>query len=154
MNKLVVKPLRTHLQKLFLDYYTKTGAIRLLADSIHYASYRQDKILKPQVISFQIYQLCNNEIYVVFKISNIIHFQHRIFVPSDGILGRISQYLQRLQNAHSPLEKLEYLLAAIAVLFNSVSINSLQIVLNDVTSLFQKKKPSIQHFRHFFCKFH
>lgn len=49
MNKLVVKPLRSHLQKLFLDYYTKTGAIRLLADSIHYAVTRQDKILKPQV---------------------------------------------------------------------------------------------------------
>lgn len=52
MNKLVVKPLRVHIQKLFLDFYTKTGAIRLLADSINYASTRQDKILKPQVKSF------------------------------------------------------------------------------------------------------
>lgn len=40
MHKLVVKPLKSHLQKLFVDHYTKTGAIRLLADNIQYASTR------------------------------------------------------------------------------------------------------------------
>lgn len=40
MHKLVVKPLKAHLQKLFLDHYTKTGAIRLLADNIQYAATR------------------------------------------------------------------------------------------------------------------
>lgn len=40
LHRLVVRPLKNHLQKLFLDHYTKTGAIRLLADNIHYASTR------------------------------------------------------------------------------------------------------------------
>lgn len=48
--------------------------------------------------------------------------QPKISLPSDSVLSRISQYLQRLQSADSPLEKLEYLLAAIAVIFNAVRI--------------------------------
>lgn len=40
LHRLVVRPLKSHLQKLFVDHYTKTGAIRLLADNIHYASTR------------------------------------------------------------------------------------------------------------------
>jgi hypothetical protein len=96
MHKLVVKPLKGHLQKLFLDHYTKTGAIRLLADNIQFAATRPiaELAIKP-----------------------------KITLPSDSSLGTISQYLQRLQTADSPLEKLEYLLAAIATIFNSVSIS-------------------------------
>lgn len=98
MHKLVVKPLKNHLQKLFLDHYTKTGAIRLLADNIQYASTRPiaELAIKP-----------------------------KISLPSDSVLNRISQYLHRLQSADSPLEKLEYLLAAIAVIFNSVKTGQL-----------------------------
>lgn len=40
LHKLVVKPLKGHLQKLFVDHYTKTGAIKLLADNIQYAATR------------------------------------------------------------------------------------------------------------------
>lgn len=40
MHKLVVRPLKDHLQKLFLDHYTRTGAIRLLADNIQFAATR------------------------------------------------------------------------------------------------------------------
>lgn len=40
LHKLVVKPLKSHLQKLFVDHYTKTGAIKRLADNIQYASTR------------------------------------------------------------------------------------------------------------------
>lgn len=42
-------------------------------------------------------------------------------LPSESALQTISHYLTRLQAADSPLEKLEYLLAAIATIFNSVS---------------------------------
>ncbi|XP_068907200.1 protein sprint isoform X5 [Tenebrio molitor] len=98
MHKLVVKPLKGHLQKLFLDHYTKTGAIRLLADNIQFAATRPiaELAIKP-----------------------------KITLPSDSSLGTISQYLQRLQTADSPLEKLEYLLAAIATIFNSVKTGQL-----------------------------
>lgn len=93
MHKLVVRPLKAHLQKLFLDYYTKTGAIRLLADNIQYAASRPvcELAIKP-----------------------------KITLPSDSVLNKISQYIHRLQQADSPLEKLENLLAAIAIIFNSV----------------------------------
>lgn len=40
LHKLVIKPLKGHLQKLFVDCYTKNGAIRLLAENIEYASTR------------------------------------------------------------------------------------------------------------------
>ncbi|XP_008191541.1 protein sprint isoform X3 [Tribolium castaneum] len=98
MHKLVVKPLKGHLQKLFLDHYTKTGAIRLLADNIQFAATRPiaELAIKP-----------------------------KITLPSESSLATISQYLQRLQSADSPLEKLEYLLAAIATIFNSVKTGQL-----------------------------
>lgn len=50
LHKLVVKPLRGHLQKLFVDYYTKTGAIKVLADNIQYASTRPVAELAIKVI--------------------------------------------------------------------------------------------------------
>lgn len=95
MHKLVVRPLKVHLQKLFFDYYTKTGAIRLLADNIQYASGRP-----------------NSELGIKPKIT----------LPSETVLNRISHYVQRLQQVDSPLEKLENLLAAIAIIFNSVGL--------------------------------
>lgn len=114
MHKLVVKPLKNHLQKLFLDHYTKTGAIRLLADNIQYASTRPIAELAIKV---------NKQLYPIrFNIIICFVLQPKISLPSDSVLNRISQYLHRLQSADSPLEKLEYLLAAIAVIFNSVNI--------------------------------
>ncbi|KAL1509626.1 hypothetical protein ABEB36_004335 [Hypothenemus hampei] len=98
MHKIVVRPLKSHLQKLFLNFYTKTGAIRLLADNIQYASTRpiSELGIKP-----------------------------KITLPSESVLNRISQYIHRLQQADSPLEKLENLLAAIAIIFNSVKTGQL-----------------------------
>ncbi|XP_031341576.1 protein sprint isoform X3 [Photinus pyralis] len=98
LHRLVVRPLKCHLQKLFLDHYTKTGAIRLLADNIQYASTRpiSELAIKP-----------------------------KIMLPSESALQTISHYLIRLQAADSPLEKLEYLLAAIATIFNSVKTSQL-----------------------------
>ncbi|KAF5308871.1 hypothetical protein FQR65_LT00571 [Abscondita terminalis] len=98
LHRLVVRPLKAHLQKLFLDHYTKSGAIRLLADNIQYASTRpiSELAIKP-----------------------------KIMLPSDSALQTISHYLTRLQAADSPLEKLEYLLAAIATIFNSVKTSQL-----------------------------
>lgn len=46
-------------------------------------------------------------------------------MPGERDLKQISQYLQRLQAADSPLEKLEYLLAAIATIFNAVKTSQL-----------------------------
>ncbi|KAF2902400.1 hypothetical protein ILUMI_03797, partial [Ignelater luminosus] len=49
----------------------------------------------------------------------------KIMLPSESALQTISHYLTRLQAADSPLEKLEYLLAAIATIFNSVKTSQL-----------------------------
>lgn len=37
MHKLVVRPLREHLYRLFVSEYSRTGAIQLLASNIQYA---------------------------------------------------------------------------------------------------------------------
>lgn len=37
MHKLVVRPLKEHLYKLFVDEYTRNGAIQLLHENINYA---------------------------------------------------------------------------------------------------------------------
>ncbi|KAI4463063.1 rab gdp/gtp exchange factor [Holotrichia oblita] len=98
LHCLVVTPLKSHLHKLFINKYTKTGAIRLLADNIQYASTRpiSELAIKP-----------------------------KITLPSEAALQTIQQYLNRLQAADSPLEKLEYLFAAIATIFNSVKTTQL-----------------------------
>ncbi|CAB0015899.1 unnamed protein product [Nesidiocoris tenuis] len=43
MHKLVVRPLKEHLFKLFVDEYSDTGAIQLLAENIKYARTKQPK---------------------------------------------------------------------------------------------------------------
>lgn len=98
LHILVVKPLKGHLQKLFIDHYTKTGAILLLADNIKYGSTRplSELSIKP-----------------------------KISLPTEAALQTIGDYLKRLQSADSPLEKLEFLLAAIATIFNSVKASQL-----------------------------
>lgn len=94
LHRLVVRPLKAHLDKLFVDYFTKTGAIKLLSDNINYAGTRP-----PQELAIK----------------------QKITLPSETALKTIEEYLTRLCNADSPLEKLEFLLAAIAAIFNSVS---------------------------------
>lgn len=51
--------------------------------------------------------------------------QPKIIPPSESSLERILKYLERLQKADSPLDKLENLLAAISAIFNSVSIRKI-----------------------------
>ncbi|XP_075233749.1 protein sprint-like isoform X3 [Lycorma delicatula] len=93
MHKLVVRPLKEHLYKLFVDEFTDNGAIQLLADNIQYAR------TKPL---------------------HELGIRPKIVPPSEQDLATICHYLQRLQEVDSPLEKLEHLLAAISAIFNSV----------------------------------
>lgn len=95
MHKLVVRPLKEHLYKLFVDEFTDNGAIQLLADNIQYAR------TKPL---------------------HELGIRPKIVPPSEQDLAMICHYLQRLQEVDSPLEKLEHLLAAISAIFNSVSL--------------------------------
>ncbi|XP_059480304.1 protein sprint [Neocloeon triangulifer] len=93
MHKLVVRPLREHLYRLFVAEYSRTGAIQLLASNIQYAR------TKPP-----------HDLGIRAKISP----------PSEQSLHTICHYLTRLQQVDSPLEKLENLLACISTIFNSV----------------------------------
>ncbi|XP_044730872.1 protein sprint isoform X2 [Chrysoperla carnea] len=97
LHRLVVRPLRSHLQSLFVEFYTRTGAIKLLADNIQYANTRplSELAIRP-----------------------------KICLPSENDLETISQFITRLQDADSPLEKLENLLAAIATIFHSVKCSN------------------------------
>jgi len=117
MHRLVVTPLKPHLDKLFMNYYSKSGALELLADNVIYANTRPpaELAIKP-----------------------------KLTLPSEIAIKTIEEYLQRLQRADSPLEKLEYLLTAIATIFNSVKTatinggksNSLALGADDFLPLF------------------
>ncbi|KAJ9575552.1 hypothetical protein L9F63_007593, partial [Diploptera punctata] len=88
MHKLVVRPLKEHLYHLFVEEYTRTGAIQLLADNIQYAR------TKPM-----------HELGVRAK----------IVPPTEDSMNNICHYLTKLQEVDSPLEKLEHLLTCIGV---------------------------------------
>lgn len=47
-------------------------------------------------------------------------FQESTKIPSSAVLAVISKHFLKMQEADSPLDKLENLLAAISVMFNSV----------------------------------
>ncbi|XP_076659341.1 src homology 2 domain-containing protein sprint isoform X2 [Halictus rubicundus] len=93
MMGLVVRPLREHVYRLFVEHYATTGSLQTLAESIQHAQGKhvQDLGVRPKIIP-----------------------------PSDSSLERILKYIDRLQRADSPLDKLENLLAAISAIFNSV----------------------------------
>lgn len=97
MHKLVVRPLREHLYRLFVEEYTESGAIQLLAENIKYARTKTPKDIgiRPSVIP-----------------------------PSDEAMEEICSYLQKLQEVDSPLEKLENLLTSIASIFNYVKVSN------------------------------
>ncbi|KAK9512437.1 hypothetical protein O3M35_000871 [Rhynocoris fuscipes] len=97
MHKLVVRPLREHLYRLFVDEYSENGAIQLLADNIKYARTKSPKDIgiRPNVVP-----------------------------PSEEALDEICSYLHKLQEVDSPLEKLENLLTSIASIFNSVKVSN------------------------------
>ncbi|XP_023290235.1 protein sprint isoform X3 [Orussus abietinus] len=93
MMGLVVRPLREHVYRLFVDHYAATGSLHTLAESIQHAhgKHIQELGVRPKIIP-----------------------------PSESSLDCILKYIDRLQKADSPLDKLENLLAAISAIFNSV----------------------------------
>ncbi|XP_025602606.1 protein sprint isoform X5 [Athalia rosae] len=93
MMGLVVRPLREHVYRLFVDHYASTGSLHTLADSIQHAHGKHIQELGVRA---------------------------KIIPPSDTSLEIILKYIDRLQKADSPLDKLENLLAAISAIFNSV----------------------------------
>ncbi|XP_015115391.1 protein sprint isoform X3 [Diachasma alloeum] len=93
MMRLVVRPLREHVYKLFVDHYGATGSLKTLVESIQFA---QGKHIQE------------------------LGVRGTITPPSDASLSLILKYIERLQYSDSPLEKLENLLSAISAIFNSV----------------------------------
>ncbi|XP_070169330.1 protein sprint isoform X4 [Polyergus mexicanus] len=93
MMGLVVRPLREHVCRLFIDYYVATGVLQTLAENIQHA---QGKTIHD------------------------LGVRSKIIPPSEENLERILKCIERLQKADSPLEKLEHLLTAISAIFNSV----------------------------------
>ncbi|XP_023296591.2 protein sprint isoform X3 [Lucilia cuprina] len=92
MHQLVVLPLREHLYGMFVDYYTRSEDIQLLAQNVKYACGRSaaDFGIRPTVTP-----------------------------PSATSLQIISNLLLRLQEAELPLEKLELFLCVISTIFDA-----------------------------------
>ncbi|GAB0089723.1 Protein sprint [Sergentomyia squamirostris] len=92
MQRLVVLPLREHLYGLFVEYYTRTKDIQLLVENVRFAS---------------------------GKSAIDMGIRKEVSPPTESSLRYISMILQRLQEAEQPLEKLDYLLAAVSAIFEA-----------------------------------
>lgn len=92
MHQLVVLPLREHLYGMFVDYYTRTEDIQLLAQNVKYACGRSPT-------DFGIRQA--------------------VAPPTSSALHQISNLLLRLQEAELPLEKLDLFLHIITSIFEA-----------------------------------
>ncbi|SPP89245.1 protein sprint isoform X3 [Drosophila guanche] len=92
MHQLVVLPLREHLYGIFVDYYTRSEDIQLLAQNVRYACERDaaDFGIRPTVTP-----------------------------PSQAALRLIANLLWRLQEAELPLDKLELFLCVISTVFDA-----------------------------------
>ncbi|XP_035210359.1 protein sprint-like isoform X3 [Stegodyphus dumicola] len=93
LHKLVIKPLKGYIYQLFVNEYTRNGSLKLLSDNIKFARTKTPEELgvRPE-----------------FKL------------PEGTSLEVVNHFLNRLQQAYSPLKKLENLLAAISTIYNSV----------------------------------
>ncbi|KAG8198131.1 hypothetical protein JTE90_006884 [Oedothorax gibbosus] len=93
LHKLVIKPLKAYIYQLFVNEYTRNGSLKLLSDNIKFARTKSPEELgvRPE-----------------FKL------------PEGTSLEVVNHFLNRLQQAYSPLKKLENLLAAISTIYNSV----------------------------------
>ncbi|XP_065205271.1 protein sprint isoform X2 [Planococcus citri] len=97
MHKLVICPLKEHLLTLFVQEYSASGAIQLLGDNIVHAR------TKPP---------------------HELGIKERLILPSEEDIERIYNLFTQMQSADSPLEKLELLLSAIAIIFHSVKVSN------------------------------
>ncbi|CAL1279486.1 unnamed protein product [Larinioides sclopetarius] len=93
LHKLVIKPLKGYIYQLFVNEYTRNGSLKLLSDNIKFARTKSPEELgvRPE-----------------FKL------------PEGTSLEVVNHFFNRLQQAYSPLKKLENLLAAISTIYNSV----------------------------------
>ncbi|XP_059621543.1 protein sprint isoform X2 [Phlebotomus argentipes] len=92
MQRLVVLPLREHLYGRFVEYYMRSRDIQLLVENVRFAS---------------------------GKSAIDMGIRKEISPPSEASMRYIAMILQRLQEAEQPLEKLDYLLAAVSAIFEA-----------------------------------
>ena len=109
LHRLVIQPLRDHLQNLFVEQFSNNNSIRQLAQNIQYA-----KTMSVEELGIKA----------------------GLVLPSEKALSAIATSLQKLQLADSPLEKLSDLLSTTAQIFHSVktvksSVNSLALGSDD-----------------------
>ncbi|XP_050547742.1 protein sprint isoform X3 [Daktulosphaira vitifoliae] len=97
LNRLVLKELRQHLYSLLVDEYVNNGSIPSMVENIHFA---KSKTLQDFAV------------------------RENLNPPCESDLQKISECFKRLQNAFLPLEKLEHLLSAMALIFNAIKIQN------------------------------
>ncbi|XP_025413709.1 protein sprint isoform X4 [Sipha flava] len=99
MNRLVLKELREHIYSLLVDEYVNNGSVPSMVENIHYAKSKSIQDFAVRV-------------------------RENLVPPNDNDLKKISECFKRLQDAFLPLEKLEHLLSAIALIFNAVKMQN------------------------------
>lgn len=87
LNKIVIKPLKKHIYQLFVNEYTRSGALKLLSDNIKYAR---------------------------TKTPGEFGIEPGFNLLKGLAMDSVHHYLRRLQQVYSPMKKLENLLAAIS----------------------------------------
>ncbi|XP_035827670.1 uncharacterized protein LOC101853809 [Aplysia californica] len=89
----VLRPVKHHLYRLFVDTYSRNGALQQLSDNIKYARSRS---------------------------SQEIGVKPGLQLPSGQDMERIKRQLELMQRAYSPLQKLEHLLKATSTIYHCV----------------------------------
>ena len=96
LHKLVIKPLKDHLNHLFVEDYIKNGSLKLLSENMKAA---------------QIKQTCE------------LGIRSQLNLPDQHSLLIIQSHFDKLQRAYSPLKKLEHLLVVISTIYDNVGCN-------------------------------
>uniref|UniRef100_T1K1D3 Protein sprint n=1 Tax=Tetranychus urticae TaxID=32264 RepID=T1K1D3_TETUR len=93
LHKLIIKPLKSHLDGLFVEHYKQNGSLSLLSENMKNAQKRG-----PQEIGVR----------------------SDLYLPDSKSMAIIQKHFDKMQQAYSPLKKLEHLLAAISSIYSGV----------------------------------
>ncbi|XP_053203109.1 protein sprint-like [Panonychus citri] len=108
LHKLIIKPLKSHLDGLFVEYYKTNGSLSLLSENMKNAQK---------------------------KSPTEIGVRSDLYLPDSKSMAIIQRQFNSMQRAYSPLKKLEHLLAAISSIYSGVKISTQQAVNNSSESM-------------------
>ncbi|XP_070181044.1 protein sprint-like isoform X2 [Littorina saxatilis] len=99
LHMCVLRPLKHHIYRLFVDYHGRNNSLELMSRNIKYAR---------------------------TKTAEEIGIKPGLIPPQAGDMETIKHYLDKMQRAYSPLKKLENLLCATSAIYSCVKVQGKQ----------------------------